>query len=81
MDKELLQSVYDYLNNQHREYYLASNKQKETIESQVRSYSNNIDRELYSILNEGYDSGLFEHGFFESDLSRSIHTLSKLLNL
>lgn len=80
MDREYLQGVYDYLNNQHTEYYLATKKaQKSTVEDRVRSYSHNLKDELYLTLNENRASGLFEHGFFESDLSRSLRILKDTL--
>lgn len=75
MDKEYLQDVYDYLDAQHKKYYSATLKQKNIVENRVRLYSHNLKNELYSFLNEDYASGLFEYGFFESDLSRSLKKL------
>lgn len=80
MDKKYLQDVYDYLNEQYKEYYFATKKaQKSMVENRVRLYSHNLKDELYLALNEGSASGLFEHGFFESDLSRSLRILKDTL--
>jgi len=80
MDKEYLQNVYDYLREENREYYLATKEsQKTMIEKRVRLYSHNIKADLYCILNENAGSGLFEHGFFQTDLSRSLKILKDLL--
>ena len=57
---------------QYQEYSLATNKRlKDMVENRVRLYSHNLKSKLYSILNDGYNSGLFEHGSFDSDLSCS----------
>lgn len=80
MNKEYLKGVYDYLNEQYKEYYFATKKsQKGIVEDRVRSYSHNLKDELYFFLNENRASGLFEHGFFESDLSRSLRKLKDIL--
>lgn len=81
MDKDYLQGVYDYLNEQGDNYYLAVKKsQKAAIEDRIRSYSKNLNDELYIKLNEDRASGLFQPGFFESDLSRSLTMLKGLLD-
>ena len=73
MDKEYLKGVYNYLNEQGDNYYLAVKKsQKADIEDRIRLYSKSLNGDLYIKLNEGRASGLFEPGFFKSDLSRSL---------
>lgn len=80
MEKEYLKGVYNYLEDQYADYNTSnSSKQKSMIETRVRSYSRGFDDELYLILNEGSASGLFEHGFFNSDLSRSLRILKDLI--
>lgn len=79
MEKEYLQGVFNYLNEKYNEHYLAKNSQKGIIESQVRSYAKNINTELYTHLNEGSATGLFEPGFFQNDLSRSLKVLKEML--
>ena len=74
MDRVYLQGVFNYLND-----YFAETSKKGIIESQVRSYAKNLDQKLYLILNENNSSDLFEHGFFESDLSRSLKKLKDIL--
>ncbi|WP_293666409.1 hypothetical protein [uncultured Parabacteroides sp.] len=80
MDKKYVQDVYDYLNEQYKEYYFATKKaQKNMVEDRVRLFSHGLKDELYLTLNEGHASGLFEHGFFESDLLRSLKVLKDTL--
>ena len=81
MDKEYLIGVYNYLNEQGDNYYLAVKKsQKADIEDRIRLYSKSLNGDLYIKLNEGRASGLFEPGFFKSDLSRSLTILKDLLD-
>lgn len=64
---------------QYQEYSLATNKRlKDMVENRVRLYSHNLKSKLYSILNDGYNSGLFEHGSFDSDLSCSFTYLKQI---
>lgn len=80
MDKEYLQNVYDYLNDQYKEYCLTNKTTlKRAVEDKVRAYSNHLKEDLYLFLNEDHGSGLFRSGFFESDLSRSLKKLKDAL--
>lgn len=80
MNREYLQGVFNYLNEQYKEYYFAKNSQKGIIENRVRMYANNFNNELYLMLNKGGASGLFRHGFFESDLSSALKTIERMLD-
>lgn len=75
-------NIYDYLENKYTEYLLAHRKiDKEKIERDVRDFARyNIPDETYIKLSDGHASGLFEPGFFESDLGRSVQTLREKLN-
>lgn len=80
MDKDYLKSVHRYLEEKHSSYCLTNKKSaKSTIEDSVRTFSHGINDELYLELNEGRATGLFEHVFFESDLSRSLRILEELI--
>lgn len=79
MDENYLKSVYRFLEEKYKEYLLAKKSAKSTIEDSVRTFSHGINDELYLELNEGRATGLFEHGFFESDLSRSLRILDELI--
>ena len=76
MERNTLSQHLHYLEEQYR-MYLLSNKMrdKNRIETSVRSYVKTFPDELYWELNEGSASGLCEHGFFESDMSRCINIL------
>ena len=75
---ENYEEIYNVLSEREREYVLATTKQeRERIESSVRGYANNLPRSVYAELNEGYGSGLFEHGFFESDMGRCLRVLEQ----
>lgn len=80
MDKEKLESIYKYLEQKNQEYYLADKSRKEQIEKIVRNYAQTIDREIYLLLNEGAASGLFRHGFFETDLNNSLRIIREILD-
>lgn len=80
MNKEYLRNVYKYLQEQHAEYVTTTKKSsKSKIEDRVRLFSKGFDDDLYLELNEGCATGLFEPGFFESDLSKSLQKLNCLL--
>lgn len=80
MDKDYLKSVYRFLDEKYSSYCSINKKSaKSTIEDSVRTFSHGINDELYLELNEGRANGLFEHGFFESDLSRSLRILEELI--
>ena len=49
------------------------------IRDRVRTYAQNLDKELYLTLNEGSASGLFRHGFVETDLTQSLKILKSMI--
>ena len=55
-------------------------KDRDRIENEVRSAANLWDDTIYIWLNDGRASGLFESGFFQSDLMRSIQVLKEVTN-
>ena len=79
MDKNILMEVCQILDSYYRDYFRCSRmSDKSRIETTVRRYLKNLPSELYLELNEGAASGLCEHGFFESDLSRCIRKLKEM---
>lgn len=81
MDKQKIKGIYEYLEAKRKEFAFARNKsEKERIERSVRNYAEYMDPDIYLYLNENAASGLFRHGFFESDLNNSLNKLQKLLD-
>ena len=79
-----LEYIFQYLDNKYGQYLTTPQKRKKErneIESLVREFANNIDDEIYLELSQGLASGLFEHGFFESDMKRSLQILKQKLGL
>lgn len=80
MDKEYLKTVYDFLNDSYTDYLMNHQKRNRSIiETRVRMFAKGLKQELYTELNEYYGNSLFEPGFFESDLIRSITILKAKL--
>ena len=75
-----LKSILTDLERFRSEYYSASGRTRDRIADNVRGYGNNLPDELYLELNQNSASGHFRHGFFESDLDRSISILSGMLD-
>lgn len=75
---ENYEGIYNVLSKREREYALAKTKQeRERIEKLVRGYANTLAPSVYAELNEDCGSGLFEHGFFESDMGRCLAILEQ----
>lgn len=82
MEKELLESVYKTLNRYQKEYFFTNTrKEKDLIENFVRNYLDSIPNELYLELNNGAGSGLCRRGFFESDLSKCLSVLERMIGV
>lgn len=76
MGENIYSQYLHYLEEQYKLYLLSNRRSdKSRIETSVRSYVKTFPDELYLELNEGSASGLCEHGFFESDLSKCINML------
>ncbi len=76
-----LKNILADLERYRSEYYSANGRARDRIADNVRSYGDNLPDELYFELNQNNASGLFRHGFFESDLDRSISLLSGMLDV
>jgi hypothetical protein len=79
-----LEYIFQYLDKMYDRYLTTTKKcktERNEIESLVRKFANNIDDGIYLELSQGLASGLFEHGFFESDMKRSLQILKQKLGL
>lgn len=79
MEEGRLRSILADLKRYRSDYYSASGRARDRIEDSVRCYGENLPDEIYFELNQNSASGLFRHGFLESDLDRSISFLSGML--
>lgn len=78
MDKEKAKEYYRYLEEKYTEWYTHPN-QRTHISSEIYSTAMCWDDEIYLHLSEGNATGLFEHGFFESDIQRAIRLLKEII--
>ena len=76
IEENRLKSILADLERYRSDYYSARGRARDKIADNVRCYCNNLPDDLYFELNQNSESGLFRHGFFESDLDRSISILS-----
>lgn len=81
MEESRLRAILADLERYRSDYYSASGRVRDRIEDNVRCYGENLPDELYLGLNQNSGSGLFRHGFVESDLNRSISLLSSMLSM
>ena len=80
IEENRVKSILADLERYRSEYYSAGGRARESVADNVRCYGNNLPDELYFELNQNSASGLFRHGFFESDLDLSINLLSDMLD-
>lgn len=78
MDKKIIEDYYKYFDEAYTEWFTHT-KQRTEIENRVRSYANNMPDELYCTISPDNASGLMAHGFFESDLKKTIRILGEML--
>lgn len=78
MDKIKAKEYYDYLNRKYTEWY-ANPKQQSKIANEIYSTAMNWDDEIYLFLNDNRATGLFEHGFFESDIAKAFSLLKEII--
>ena len=78
IDKTKAAQYLEYLDDKYTEWYThPKKKDRDRIENEVRSVANLWDDQIYIWLNYGRASGLFEPGFFQSDIMRSIQMLKE----
>lgn len=83
MTKEEYQAIYNYLSSLSGRHASAKrSSERNRIEREAFYYAKNLPFELYCELNDDAASGLFRHGFFESDMSHVLRRLKeKMSNL
>ena len=79
MDKEKAKAYYDYLDRKYTEWYTHP-KQQSQIAAEVSSEAMRWDDEIYLYLNEDRAAGLFEPGFFKSDIQKALELLKEIIN-
>lgn len=81
IDKEKAIQYLEYLDRMYSEWYTHPKKKDRTqIENEIRNTANFWDDTIYIWLNNGNASGLFEPGFFESDIKRALSLLKEKVN-
>ena len=78
MDKEKAKEYYRYLEEKYTEWYTHP-KQRSQIASEIYSTAMRWDDEIYLHLSERNATGLFERGFFESDIQRAFKLLKEII--
>ena len=78
MDKEKAKEYYNYLERKYAEWYTHP-KLRSKIAAEIYSTAMYWDDEIYLYLNDERATGLFEHGFFESDIQKSFSLLKEIM--
>lgn len=82
IDKNKASQYYEYLNEKYAEWCTHPlKKDRERIETEIRYIAENWDDTIYIWLNDGRASGLFEPGFFESDIQRCFSMLKEIVGM
>ena len=79
MDKEKAKQYLDYLDEKYTEWYTHP-KQQSKIASEIYETAMRWDDEIYLYLNDNRATGLFEHGFFESDIQKAFRLLKEIIS-
>lgn len=79
MEKEQVEGYLQYFSEAYDQWCTQPNNRTK-IEERVFMFGNNLPDELYIEINSGNASGLFQYGFFETDLLKAINYLNRLLN-
>lgn len=79
IDKHKASQYLEYLERKYTEWYThPQRKDRARIENEIRSIVHFWDDTIYIWLNEGRAAGLFEPGFFETDIKRSMQMLKEV---
>ena len=79
MDKEKAKEYYNYLDRKYTEWY-CNPKQRPNIEADICKAAVQWDVDIYAHLNDSRATGLFEHGFFQSDIQKAFSLLKELID-
>lgn len=80
MDKEKAKEYFDYLERKYTEWYTSKPKQRSAIQSEIYGTALRWDDEIYLYLNDNRATGLFEHGFFVSDIEKAFRLLKEIMD-
>lgn len=78
MDKQKAKEYLDYLDEKYTEWYTHL-KLRSKIAAEIREMSKSWDDEIYLHLSDGNANGLFEPGFFESDVKKAFRILKGIV--
>ena len=78
MDKNKAQDYYRYLDEKYTEWYTHP-KMRPAIEAEIYKAAMQWDAGFYASIRNGRDTGLFESGFFESDVQETFKQLKEIL--
>lgn len=79
MDKNKAKEYYNYLDEKYTEWYTHP-KQRSAIETEIYKAAMQWDVDIYVYLRDGRATGLFETGFFESDIQKAFELLEEIIN-
>ena len=79
MDKEKAKEYYEHLEEKYSLWCTSKLKDRSKIASEIYEYAMHWDDDIYLYLNDNRASGLFEHGFFESDIQKAFRLLRKII--
>lgn len=79
MDKVKAKEYYDYLDRKYTEWYTHP-KQQSKIAAEICSEAMRWDDEIYLFLNDDRAAGLFEPGFFKSDIQKALELLKEIID-
>lgn len=79
MDKDKAKEYYEYLDKKFPQWYTSKPKDRLKIESEIYNDAKRWDVEIYLYLNDNRSTGLFEHGFFESDIQKAFSLLKEII--
>ena len=80
-DKEKAVVYLEYLERKYTEWLThPKKKDRSAIGNEIRTVADLWDDTIYIALNQGRASGLFEHGFFQSDINRSLTMLREIIS-
>ena len=78
MDKEKAKEYYRYLDEKYTEWFTHP-KKRPAIETEVYKAAMQWDVGFYASIRNGRATGLFESGFFESDVQETLKRLKEIL--
>lgn len=79
MNKIKAKEYYDYLDRKYTEWYTSNPKLRSKIQSEIYETAMQWDDEIYLHINDNRATGLFEHGFFESDIQKAFRILKDII--